>query len=343
MLSVISACRPLNGYLDEVTLTPSIPIQPRVITQATLSLHEIWRKEMLKIRRYVGSAYTPSPDIFVSQFDKLYIVSIDPVSDAVQILALSQKTGEQLWATKQMGYIDNFAASPAELFVASEDGIVAYDSSTGNLKWTSDQPPPDHQRFILSFNAPTLDLIIMDGIQNSYTTIDLQSGKVGDKHTAEAPWGLVKIDSQYRYMWLSETTLQLEDVNTNQSEQLTSLPQRPYTPLRSGNMLVIPYLSDRRSIFHSIIVLNLITKQKLWDCQECFASDVAIDDNKLYAINRDGMLVGYDRSTGKLLGTAEFSGGSKIDPSTTLYGVTALNGRVFLYFGDVQQIIALGP
>ncbi len=55
------------------------------------------------------------------------------------------------------------------------------------------------------------------------------------------------------------------------------------------------------------------------------------------------MLAGYDLSTGKLLGTVEFSGGSEIDPGTTLYGITALNGRVFLYFGDVQQIIALGP
>jgi hypothetical protein len=342
VLSVFSACGPLNGNLDDLLPTATIPtpIPRRSITQATLPLHEMWRKDVLKVTRYNGSDYTPSQRIFAPYFDKLYVVGINPVNDAVQILALNQTTGEQLWATNQMLYIEDFTASQEALYIVSgEHGIVAYDAVTGNVKWTSDQPRPNHQGYYLSYNAPALNLIISQGPQFSYTTIDLQSGKVGDKQIADGP--LLAIDSQYRYLLGSKGTLRLEDVNTNQSEQLIS--PSGYL-LRSGNVLAVSYLRDSlRNAFHSVIVLDLITKQKLWDCQECFASDVAVDDNRLYAINRDGLLGGYDLSTGKLLGTVDFSGGSKIAPRTILYGVTALNGRVFLYFSDVQQIIALGP
>jgi hypothetical protein len=345
ILFVLSACGPLNGNLDDLipTATLPTPIPRRSITQATLPLHEIWRKDVLKINRYNGSDFIPSSHIFAPYFDKLYVVGINPVNDAVQILTLDQATGEQLWATNQMLYIEDFTASPEALYIVSgEHGIVAYDAVTGNVKWTSDQPRPNHQRYYLSYTASNLNLIIWQGLQYSYTTIDLQSGKVGDMHIADGP--LLAIDSQYRYLLGPKDTLQLEDVNTNQSEQLTSPHLQGGNPLRSDNIIAVSYLRDSlRNALHSVIVLDLITKQKLWDCQECFVSDVAIDGNKLYAINHDGALIGYDLSTGKLLGTVDFSGGSEIDPRTIVYGVTTLNGRVFLYFSDVQQIIALEP
>ncbi len=166
VLSVLSACGGLNGNPDDFLPTATIPIQipRRSITQATLPLHEIWRKDIHQIGGDSGSTHISSSDIFIPQLDKLYVVDVNPINTdgtkPLQILALDQGTGEQLWTTNPMWYGYKFTASPEELIIASGDGIVAYDSITGSLKWISDQPKPNHQRYILSYNAPILNFII---------------------------------------------------------------------------------------------------------------------------------------------------------------------------------------
>ena len=326
------------------TSTPAL-VPPRSIIHSTLPLQEVWRREVPKIYQYAGSAVIPSSTIFRVQGGTLYMVAFHPVAEdplkPVQILALDMTNGLQHWVTEQMAYVESFAVGPEAVFVTSVQGIIAHDSATGKEKWVSNQPPPSHEGYTLSFDDSVLNFIIDSGLHYSYTQIDPQSGQVGPLQESDKV--LTKIDSRYRYTWDPLDTLWLEDIHTNRAEQIISIPGSPDDPLREDNILIIPYLKQDPSGWQSVIVVDLTTKQTLWECAVCFASDIAVDNGNLYAVRQDGALVIYSVTTGKLMGTVEFSGGSKIDPNSQLYAVAAANGYVFLYFSDTQQLLALGP
>jgi outer membrane protein assembly factor BamB len=304
----------------------------------------MWRRQVQKTYEYAGSDSIPSSDIFIAQQDSLYIVTNHPVSKDVlaplQILALDIYTGHQRWASEPLGHIHSLAASPTTLFVASVDGISAYDARNGSKKWTSNQPPPAHESYRISFDDGKVYLITDRNARYLYTQIDPETGAVGSFQ--ESNRALSKIDSEYRYTQQPIGTLWVEDIKSGQARQIITRP-RSADPIRENIILAIPYLKQITSVWHSVTVLELTTGQVLWECEECFASDIAVDNGKLYAIRQDGSLIEYDLKTGKIIGLVEFSGVSRIDPSTTLYSITASNGYVLLFWGDTQELIALGP
>jgi outer membrane protein assembly factor BamB len=94
--------------------------------------------------------------------------------------------------------------------------------------------------------------------------------------------------------------------------------------------------------WHSVVVVNYDNGQQIWQCVDCFASDVAIDQDTVYAIRSDGSLIAFDLKTGQPHGIIQLQGGNKMEPLNTQYSIAAADGRVLLYFEDSQEIIALG-
>ncbi len=343
-LIVLSGCGDYRGNGVPTPSSAPTAVAPRLVTHLSLPLHEAWRKQVQKTYQYAGSASIPSSDIFITQQDTLFVVTNHPgakdVFTQLQILALDAHTGEQRWASESMGHIHSLTASPTTLFVASISGINAYDASNGNKKWTSNQPPPAHESYEISFNEGVLHLITDRNARYSYAEIDPKTGAVGNFQ--ESSKVLSKIDSKYRYTQQPIGTLWVEDIKSDQAKQIVTRPRSGH-PIRENNILVVPYLKQITSVWHSVTVLDLVTGQVLWECEECFASDVALDHGKMYTIRKDGALAEYDLTTGQMIGSIEFSGGSQIDPYATLYGVAAVNGYVFAYFGDTQDLLAFGP
>jgi hypothetical protein len=297
-----------------------------------------------KTYEYAGSASIPSSDVFIALQDSLYVITNHPAAKdelmPLQVLALNSRTGQQRWASEPMGHIHSLTASPTTLFVASTAGITAYDASDGNKRWTSNQPPPAHESYKISFDDGDLYLITDRNARYLYTQIDPETGSVGNFQ--ESSRILSTIDSKYRYTRQPIDTLWVEDMKSNQAKQTVTRP-RSADPIRANDILVVPYLKQITSVWHSVTVFDLVSGQVLWECEECFASDFAVDNSRLYVIRRDGALAEYDLKTGQMIGSVEFSGVTQIDPDTTLYSIAASNGYVFLYFGDTQELIALGP
>ncbi len=230
-------------------------------------------------------------------------------------------------------------AEASTLFVSGSFGVKAFEANNGALRWTSDIPRPDHTDYILFFEDSQLKLF-MPG-PHKFTTLDQTSGAAGE---IQQIGDMVAIDSQYRYMWdRSQELFWVEEHATQQVRWQLSIPVKwPQFPIRVANRLVIPTVTSNAS-WYSVVVVDRDSGQQLWTCWDCFASDVAVDGGRLYAIQRDGSLGAYDVETGQVLGTIRFAGGAPMAPHALAYAIAAAEGRVFVYFGDSQELIALGP
>lgn len=346
VLGGASGCTPSqipDSTGESQTMPVLIRVPTRTIVDSSLSLHEIWRLTPLLLGGGAGSADTPSSRTLSATRAAVYVVEHDPASNdprrPLRIVALDTETGRELWRTERFGYLHSFASSSSALFVATVDGITAYNAVDGKRKWTSDQPPPEHQEYALFFDEAHLNLLIRWGSDYSYLTIDLASGAVGN--TQQDNRILISVDSQFRYIW-DGTHFWPEDIATSKVKWIVTIPESPNPPIRSQGILVIPSVQQRPG-WHSVTIVNDANGQIMWDCVACYASDVAVDKDRLYAILRDGSLAEYDLETGRLRGMLRFAGGHEIEPLNTQYSVATADGTVILYFEDSQELIAFVP
>jgi outer membrane protein assembly factor BamB len=312
-----------------------VPAPTRSVVKTSLSLREIWRKT--PIYKSSNTLGIVSSWILNATPDSVYVNTHRPTTSVATVLALDAKTGDQRWATKPQP-VHSLAVGPNALYVAAQTGIRAYDLKTGTLKWTSDQPSADHTRYYVYFVDSQLQLFIPGPDQFKF--IDVNSGKVSPPQDLGA---LVALDGQDRYL-CDEEKFQLQDSTTRRGRWTVSISRiNPCYPRRIGNVVLIPMVRAESRRWHTVLAVAYDSGRTLWTCQDCFASDVAVEGGWFYALTKEGALARYDVSTGKLLGTVEFSGGAKPDPNGQQYAIAAAGGRVFVHFGDSQELIAFGP
>ncbi|MGI0016308.1 MAG: PQQ-binding-like beta-propeller repeat protein, partial [Nitrososphaera sp.] len=332
LIALLAAC---SGAISEVKInragTPT-PSPKRLIVENSLPFSEMWRKTSIQVG--LVSANSPSIGALSAAKDIVYVVDFNPpASDHPStpwspwiVIALNAKTGAELWKTEQLGLIDSLATDPRSLYVASESGIRAYYSGDGSLKWISNQPPPDHEGYYIFLGEHQLRLFIVRGgrLVNHCSTIDLESGFVGEIQECD---GLVAFDSESRYM-RNDKEFWLEDSATG--KVIWKVPMigkgRNNWPIISSDFLIIPSMSSNFG-WHSVTVIDRNRGQKVWECFDCYASDIAVDKDMMYAISRDGSLSAYNVKTGQAIGTIRFSGGDKIDPNTTRYALATATGN----------------
>ena len=338
------------GITSCIPIVPALPTKPpgrlgnptpsssRTIIEQSLPLHEIWRKSSTWGGLGV-SARTSSFRALAATPKIVYVANFSSILKLWQVIALDPKTGTKLWETEPFEHVMALAVGPNSLFIASGSGIKAYDSTSGGLEWISNQPPPDHEGYAIFFEESQLKFFITKGDRRKFSTIDPESGLVGEFQELE---DIVAIDSQYRY-FRNGRQFWVEEITTNKVKWVIPIRDKaPNWPIRSGDLLVIPTTASSVG-WHSVVVVDRDTGQKIWECIDCYASDVAVDGDTLYAILRDGSLAAYGIRAGQVIGTISFAGGDKIDPNVKQYALAAADGAVFLYFDDSQELIALGP
>lgn len=336
---VLVAC---GSAQPPTTESPSTLLPARAIVDTTLPLHEIWR-ENLVMNLGLGSAVTPSFQSLAVTQEAVYVVEYHPVNETPlkpwRMVALDATTGRRMWETEQLEHIRSLAVSPISLFVATSGGIKAYNVADGRLRWVSDQPPPEHEDHLIFFEESQLKLITVGSYGHRFLTIDPESGLVANPVERD---GLIAVNSEYQYLW-SGKVFWSEDRATNTVKWEMLLPSRSIPwPIGSGSILILPTVTSNAG-WHSVVVVDRGSGRKVWECLNCYASDVAVDKDALYAILSDGSLAGYDLNTGQLRGTLQFSGGGVMEPLNMQYSIAAVNGRVFIYFEDSQELIAVAP
>jgi len=341
VIVVAGACMFMPFEQPTVAPPPATPkrIVPRTLDDRHSGFSEQWRTHM-QIDLGGGSLRHASTEALAVTNEALYVVgaeltSSDPLK-SWQLIALDQNNGARKWNSEKFGAPDSLAIGPNALFVAASFGIDAYDIGSGQRLWTSNQAPPDHEEFHLFYDSG-LELVIRKGGDYSYKTLDSQTGRIGPTRTIDGV--LVKVDSAFFYVW-NDKVLRVEGRNSNLTRWSFPSYYIPDPPLKSGNLLVLPIIQDRLG-WHSVVVVDEQTGKKIWECVDCFASDVAVDNGEVYALNRDGALEVRDLNTGTLVSAIKFDGGEPMEPLNTFYGVAAKNGMVFLYFGDTDELIAL--
>jgi len=92
-----------------------------------------------------------------------------------------------------------------------------------------------------------------------------------------------------------------------------------------------------------LFALDVQTGQVKWQNRErLFASDWLTANGSIYALDYNARLIRLDIETGQETGYIQFTPAST-DVSTKGYAVAADGEMFFVYFGDSQELIALGP
>jgi outer membrane protein assembly factor BamB len=332
-----AACVPVSFQGPTKPFGTRTPSPSRtVIARHDLPLHEIWRKG--SIRSGLNWATTSSFEVLAARQDNVYIANTTSELPYWYVLAIDAETGEDLWRTELLGLVDSLAVSADSLYVASGSGIKAFDSTSGRLLWTSNQPPPDHEGYYIFYEGSSLSFFIRQGGRHRFTsTIDLEDGSVGKIQEYQ---DIVAIDSRLRYFWNNQD-FWVEEIAPDKVLWSTQIESTGLNwPIKAGDYLVIPAIKNAAG-WHSVLVVNRDSGQKIWECLDCYASDVVVHADTLYAILRDGSVAAYEVKTGQQIWILQFMGGAEMEPNTTTYALAVTDNALYLYFGDSQELIAV--
>jgi outer membrane protein assembly factor BamB len=92
-----------------------------------------------------------------------------------------------------------------------------------------------------------------------------------------------------------------------------------------------------------VIAIDSRTGQVIWRNQDTpFASNFAVFNDYLYALDYNARLVKLDIKTGQEKGYVQFTP-ARTNASEKKYSVAADGQMLFISFSDSQELIALGP
>ncbi len=113
-------------------------------------------------------------------------------------------------------------------------------------------------------------------------------------------------------------------------------------PVLSENKLFVPlrFFADV-----TLYVLDFTTGERLWKTDNTFVSNVAVAQGKVYLLRNDARLLVFEAESGTEIGYVQFNPAETHPKSggySDRYWVGADNqGRVFVYFSDSMELVAL--
>jgi len=309
------------------------PTTSRTIMKGTLPLQEHWRKaglfifweEIAASGEYICFVYLRH-----SRWQR---------EDRLRVL--NARSGELLWEIAGLPPVSSLATDGQRLFVAVHWHLRTYDLASGELLWRTpdyvgDQVQPLGEEIIVYSTKDSLN-----SREQVIRRYDAQSGALREMLRKEVPPNvrLVLRSSSTNY-WTDGKQLWAEDRISGEVRWQRRLERRlEYWPVLAGSSLI--YASG---LYPNLYAVDTTTGVLQWAYTSPLVSNFVLGDNILYAIRQDGALVGIDPQTGQERGYIQFfPAETEEGPRSTTYWVEASNGWVFVYFGDSQELIALGP
>ena len=108
-------------------------------------------------------------------------------------------------------------------------------------------------------------------------------------------------------------------------------------PVLRDNTLIISAGDGKR---YALTALDTKDGRELWKTEKVFGSNVVSHKDNLYALRNDAVIVKLAITTGQIQEEIPFNP-SSIDAGSWAYWLASDGERLFVYFGDSQELFAL--
>jgi outer membrane protein assembly factor BamB len=273
-----------------------------------------------------------------------------PVWDGneTNLTALDTQNGRTLWATKLASLdrpdgrvVDSLYADAEQVYAALPFVVESFRTIDGNLLWTS-ETLPGHTRYNILPLTQTKIIQVVAGYGAEGALVynfDTENGTT--KSVESYPVWLEPKTNEVSYHVDATANLICIDNKTNQT-----LWKFNTGGLNGGLELV----DSRALIFmggphlKSLTAVEPMSGRTLWSTtQKDRASNFIVISNTVYSIASNATIVANDVLAGQEIGRIAFSGDPLDTDRASEYWLVAGDSKLFIYFGDSQEIIALEP
>lgn len=329
-------------WLENSSSQPA-PTPSRQIVQNSSSIHELWRKGDIWLLR--GGRNT-APRLPATN-EIIGYANYDSSSLQSQLQVLDAESGRLIWETPDQLSLHSLIAEDNHLFVAVNWEIRGYQLTNGQLLWQTPGEPSQRTGYDLTW----LDekVVVYANILGENATLmsvyDTTTGDLVQRSRIPARPRPLLITSQTEYQGECGKLLAVDRHTTEVGWQieLTGGCPEPWPLLIGSNLLVHTSADYRGSVTNRISGLYLIDTTSgiiNWRALEGeIISNPAVIDRTIYAIRRNGDIVGIDLDTGQEVGTIQFNI-SQTDPRQNAYWLAANGRQLFAYYGDSRELIA---
>lgn len=319
--------------------TPFVP--PREVSsdyQARL----LWHKDGI----YMVHHTYPSPGLLVNK-DQLAFINYlgGTLSEVNQLTVLDSLTGAVLWQSERFGPLEDVTVKEGNAVVLQDRGtsldvynisgdehpILTSNYSNEYIKFYM-TPIPDSGLIYIYYDDPHGDQLIIQ-------TIDITGTKVGSPHKLQSP---IKLFAPFvisgSFVLLTGQEYVALDLETG--ELLWSVLSEggiDSWPILLGNSLIVAPGNGKR---YRLLSLDIENGHELWRTKEEFSSAMTSCEGNLFALRNDATLVRLDPITGVVEEEIAFSPAS-LDAGASAFWLACDEQRVFIYFGDSQELFAL--
>jgi len=323
-------CVPIGAEMP--TREIPTPTASRQIGENRLGLREHWRASKVHI---VGGGYNPVllalPGWVVhSKWNAEQITGQLQVRDATD--------GNLVWeSTEKQGLcVDFLAVDNKRVYVHDGNEILAYDLESGERLWVS--RVQWHRGYNLHLENGMLGVHNVQESEVHY--LDVYTGEELDRVSLATEEGFLLL-GRFPQMDLYRTpaTLRAVDAATGQllweTGGITAIWHTYTRPTLVNDVFLVGYGGG-------ITVVDVQTGRIKWENRGHFVSNFVAMNDALYALDPHARLVRLDIETGQEIGYLQFTP-DQTNYKENRYWVASDGQRLFVYFGDSRELIALGP
>jgi outer membrane protein assembly factor BamB len=271
-----------------------------------------------------------------------------PLSAINQLEVLDVNNGDTLWQSERFPDNEAFALSKEKAFVLLDLGMRLNIYDIGGSK-----EPLNSYNYFREFTQFYMFPAVVDEGENIFVYyrqgneyllhgINLEGAKVAGPQRIQIP-----VSGRHPHLLLFHNQLMLiagmgeyVAVNFETGEELWRIQlgeEITSWPILEDGQLFIPVGTSLRS---KLIAVDMETGAPLWETRKEFGSNVVLHRGKLYALRNDAVLVRLDIETGETEEEVPFEPAST-DSGTWAYLLASDGERLFVYFGDSQELFAL--
>lgn len=326
-----------RGEWGPLRKTPTPVIASRTVVGSTLPLREQWRwNEGL----FVGDGDIVAAGDFVCIAAQYY----DGWLPRDRVYILNARDGKTLWKVEKWRTIFSMATNGQQLFIIADWRIWAYDLVTGELLWYTPQRLegyPEFQAVHTEFIVVYIGKDSLNRTEHILQQYNSRDGLLTELFRLETPEQRLLARTSSMDYWTGGKSFWAEDRELGQVHWQVNLERAlRYRPVVVGSTVIY---AD--GFYPRLYALDSATGVLQWMYSGPLVSNFALSGDVIYAFQQDGKLVEIALRTGKAQGYVQFSPEKTEEgsPRSFVYWVAASDGRVFMYFGDSRELIALGP
>lgn len=323
---------------DALGARPPTPIPPRTVRDIPSGIAEVWRRSGIYLPNL------PGPPGMIADRAGVYYVGFAETARRPRLEAISHDSGSQLWLVEDRWPFHGIASDGTSVFVASAWRLHAYSADRGRLAWETGELP-DHTSYRLyPVDRTGLLLLSIDDRAGGWKQVirlyDPPSGLILRVTELEVEPG-----SELRYLteeyelWANRSDLWKLGISDRRTAWKVTLggPTRDW-PLVVNSTIIVAAGNPARAM-----AVSLQDGHELWRLPDLLVSNIALALGGIIAVREDASVIRIDPETGNSKVLATFGGPITEDLQSTLaYWVAGSADELVVYFGDSQEVVALG-